>query len=88
MSFLSNEEGRVNGAAPPYSNGQLHRCLAPSMRRAIERRIVSLETEQASAADEFEALYERGDAILAEMTDRQDRLRRFREIMLNLWGSE
>jgi hypothetical protein len=64
----------------PFGQGA-HR-LTQCMRRAIETRIAALEQEQAAAADEYEGLYARADTVLAEITERQDRLRTFREILL------
>ena len=62
------------------------RQLTPQMRRAIECRIISLEAEQAAAADEHDGLYARSDTLLAEIIERQERLFRFREILLNRGG--
>jgi predicted nuclease with RNAse H fold len=57
------------------------------LRRALEVRVAALEAEQATAAGEFEALYERGDTILRQMEERQGRLRVFRDLLLNKLGS-
>jgi hypothetical protein len=59
------------------------RPLTAHLRRAIETRTGALEQEQAAAATEYEGLYERAGTILAEMIERQQRLRTFREILLN-----
>ena len=60
--------------------------MTPRFRRALEIRIAALEAEQAVSAEEFEGLYERGNAILYRMQDRQQRLRVFRDLLLNNVG--
>jgi hypothetical protein len=57
--------------------------MAPRLLRALEIRIFALEGEQAAAAAEYEALDLRADTILAGIADRQQRLRGFRELLLN-----
>lgn len=54
--------------------------------RALEIRIAKIEDELSALADEHEGLYERGGVILADMLDLQERLRTFREILLNRGG--
>jgi hypothetical protein len=60
--------------------------ITPRLQRALEIRAAALEREQAASADEFEALYERGNTILSQMQDRQQRLRVFRDLLLNSVG--
>jgi hypothetical protein len=49
--------------------------MRPNLRRALKIRVLLLEAEQRSAADHI-------DGLRAEMVDRQQRLRRFRELLL------
>ena len=62
------------------------RVLSPSMRRALELRVEKLSAEQCAAAREIEALYWRSNELTLEVLERQKRLRRFREILLN-WSA-
>ena len=63
------------------------RRLSPSMRRALRIRVHALRQEQRAASLEFESLYDRGDELLAEIVERQQRLRLFREILLANGGA-
>ena len=56
--------------------------LPAPMRRALEIRVTALEEEQAADIREFDQLYARSDELLLRITDRHQRLRRFREILL------
>ena len=60
--------------------------LSPSLRRALQYRVKALEEEQAADTREFDLLYVRGDQLLLLIIERQQRLRRFREILLARWG--
>jgi hypothetical protein len=62
------------------------RHIALHLRRAVQIRVSKIEEKLAALADEYEGLYERGGDILAEMLDLQQRLRTFREILLNRGG--
>lgn len=52
-------------------------------RRALQIRVDALEAEQAAAAAEIEALYQRSDELTLECLERQQHLRQFREILLD-----
>jgi hypothetical protein len=56
--------------------------LSAPMRRAIEIRVTALEEEQATDIREFDQLYARSNELLLRIVERQQRLRRFREILL------
>jgi hypothetical protein len=56
--------------------------LSDSLRRALQVRIDALEEEQAANVREFDLLYVRSDQLLLLIVERQQRLRRFREILL------
>lgn len=60
----------------------LRRRLSPSMRRALQIRVSALAEEQRAAAAEFEWLYWRGDELLDEIFERQERLFDLRSILL------
>ena len=58
-------------------------CRLPeSLRRALKIRVTALEEEQAADIREFDELYVRSEELLLQIADRQQRLRRFREILL------
>ena len=57
-------------------------CLSGSLRRALQNRVEALEEEQAADTREFDLLYVRSDQLLLLIVERQQRLRRFREILL------
>jgi hypothetical protein len=59
------------------------RALSASWRRALQIRLEALEAEQSAAAAEIEALYQRSNKLTLEVLERQQRLRQFREILLN-----
>jgi hypothetical protein len=56
--------------------------LPESLRRALEIRVSALEEEQAADIHEFDELYVRSDQLSLQIIDRQQRLRRFREILI------
>lgn len=58
------------------------RRLPEPLLRALKIRVAALEEEQAADIGEFDLLYARSDELLLQITDRQQRLRRFREILL------
>ena len=58
------------------------RRLPESLRRALEIRVAALEEEQAAGIREFDQIYARSDELSLQISDRQQRLRRFREILL------
>ena len=53
-----------------------------SLRRALQSRVEALEAEQAADRREFDLLYARSDQLLLLIVERQQCLRRFREILL------
>ena len=61
------------------ANGRFR--LQESMRRAFKIRIEALEVEQAADMREFDLLYVRNDQLLLLIVERQERLRRFRELL-------
>ena len=56
--------------------------LSESLRRALQNRVEVLEEEQAADTREFDLLYVRSDQLLLLIVERQQRLRRFRELLL------
>ncbi len=56
--------------------------MPESLRRALKIRVAALEEEQAADIREFDQLYARSDELFLRITERQLRLRRFREIFL------
>jgi hypothetical protein len=56
--------------------------LSRSLLRALQVRVDALEEEQAADVREFDLLYKRSDQLLLLIVERQQRLRRFREILL------
>ena len=60
--------------------------MTSSFRRALQIRVAKIEDELSALADEHEGLHERGGVILMKMLDLQQRLRTFREILLNRGG--
>ena len=60
--------------------------LPESLRRALQNRVEALEEEQAADTREFDLLYVRSDQLLLLIVERQQRLRRFREILLARWA--
>ena len=64
-----------------------HRPRLPgSLRRALQYRVKALEEEQAADTREFDLLYVRSDQLLVLIVERQQRLHRFREILLARWA--
>lgn len=59
------------------------RVLSAPTRRALQIRVDALSAEQRAAAAEIESLYQRCNALTYQVLERQQRLRRFREILLN-----
>jgi hypothetical protein len=59
----------------PIGQGAARHRMTARFRRALKIRVALLEGKQSSAAD-------RVDGLLAEMADRQQCLRRFRELLL------
>ena len=59
--------------------------LSEPLRRALQKRVEALEEEQAADTREFDLLYARSDQLLLLIVERQQRLRRFREILLARW---
>jgi len=57
------------------------RRMSESLRRAVQIRVDALEEEQAADMREFDLLYERSDQLLGLIVERQQRLRRFRELL-------
>ena len=60
--------------------------LSESLRRALLSRVEALESEQAADTREFDLLYARSDQLLLLIVERQQRVRRFREILLARWA--
>ena len=52
------------------------------LRRALQIRVTVLEEEQAADIREFDQLYAHSDELALQIAERQQRLRRFREILL------
>ena len=78
----ARKNANVGSCLLPRRSRERRGRLPDPLRRALEIRVAMLEEEQASDRSEFDQLYERSDDLLVQISERQQRLRRFREILL------